>query len=52
MTSEFDDRSLHPETDPEIRDLVFARVTDRSDLALHATLTEPARDQNCINTIQ
>ena len=41
-----DHRALHPEADPEVRDLLLARVADRLDLPLDPAVPEAARDED------
>ena len=44
VAGELDRRHLHPETEPEIGNLVFARETRRADFSFDATLAESARE--------
>src|ERR1700686_411252 len=48
----FDDRQLHAQTNAEIGNAVLARVANRLDLALDATLPESARHQNRVHALE
>src|SRR5690606_24785883 len=48
----FDDRQLHAQTDPEVRDLTFARIADRGELPFDSALTKAARHEDGVGTLQ
>ena len=45
-------RDVHPEADPEIRDLAFARDAAREDLPLPAARTEPSGDEHAVDFLE
>ena len=49
IARKFDHRSLHAETDAEIRHARFARMAHRHDLAFDATFAKSTRHQNRIH---
>ena len=49
VAAEFDARELHPETDAEIGNLVFARPAHRGDLAFDAALAEAAGHEDGVH---
>src|SRR5262245_51687469 len=50
MSRELDHRALHAEADPEVRNVPLARVADRLDLALDATVAEATGHQDAVET--
>ena len=45
-------RDVHPETDPEVRDLALASYAAGHDLALPPAGAEAARDEDAVNLLQ
>ncbi len=52
ITGKFDYRDLHSKAYTQIRNALFACVAYGHDLAFNATLSEAARHQHCIHTIE
>src|SRR6266478_248885 len=52
VSREFDHRELHAEANPEIRDLVLARVLDRLHHAFNAALAEAPGDKYRVHALQ
>src|SRR5579862_6978695 len=46
---ELRDRNVHPEADPEVRDLALARDAAGEDLPLPAARAEPTRDEHTVD---
>src|SRR5207253_2421220 len=52
VSSEFNRRYLHAETEPEIWNLVFPRETRRADLAFYSAFPETTGDKNACNVFE
>ena len=49
IAGELDRRALHAETNPEVGDLFFARITDRAQLTFDAARAEARSDQDRVD---
>ena len=52
VAGELNGGNLHPQTQPEVRDVVFACVLGRLDFALRAALAKTARDQDAAAALE
>ena len=52
VARKLDCSALHAKADSEKRDLVFARIARRDDLALDSAHSEPARNQDAVHTVE
>src|SRR5665213_4139437 len=52
MATKFDDRHLHTQTDSQIRNTVFTRITHRLNLPFDTALAEAAGHEDCIHAIK
>ena len=52
MPRELRDGDVHPEADPEVRDLALARNPAGKDLALPAARSEATRDEHAVNLLE
>ena len=52
VARELRDRDVHPEADPEVRDLALARDAAGEDLPLPPARAEPAGDEHAVDALE